>query len=195
MHLLTIGVEADATKDYQYIKSLDYLPTREQEERERQSIQYFPNTAFSPFDNVEPFRTENYRCLPRDLIDEPKLDGIREFFRTRMPVRWSWTEAEKKAKKSLYERKFNPKVLNPVLDRLAGFLVAFTGALFILVPMYIMVYGGETRNLITTTVAVVLFAMLCSIPLRASNEQTLGATVSYAAVLMVFVGLTTERNS
>lgn len=85
-------------------------------------------------------------------------------------------------------------MLSPLLDRFAGFVVAFTGALFILVPMYIMVFGNETRNLITTTVAVVLFAILCSIPLRASNEQTLGATVSYAAVLMVFVGLTTKRN-
>ena len=70
-------------------------------------------------------------------------------------------------------------------------MIAFVGALFILVPMYIMSLDNDrNKNLITTTIAVLLFALLCSLTLRASNEQTLGATLSYAAVLMVFVGLT-----
>lgn len=184
---------ADAIRDFRDIRSLDFLPPEEKERRENQCTEYFPHTARSDFSDIAPFRSENYRCLPRNAGYEP-MDGIREFLRRRMPVRWSWTEEEKMAKRELYELQYNPRVLSPILDRFAGFIVAFTGALFILVPMYIMVFGTRDRNLITTTVAVILFAILCSVPLRASNEQTLGATVSYAAVLMVFVGLTTARN-
>ena len=93
------------------------------------------------------------------------------------------------------EKKYKPTKLSPSVVRLARFLVAFAGAFFILVPMYIMVIDqSQTKNLVTTTVAVILFALLCAVTLRTSNDQTLGATVGYAAVLMVFVGLTSERN-
>ena len=65
------------------------------------------------------------------------------------------------------------------------------GALFILVPMYIMALRqNPVKNLITTTVAVVLVALICSIPLKLAIDQTFSATVGCAAVLMVFVGLT-----
>lgn len=68
------------------------------------------------------------------------------------------------------------------------------GALFILVPMYVIALGqSQTKSLVTTTVAVVLFAVACSIMFRATNDQTLGSTAAYAyaAVLVVFVVLTT----
>lgn len=65
------------------------------------------------------------------------------------------------------------------------------GALFILVSMYIMALRqNPVKNLNTTTVAVVLFALVCSIPLKLANDQTFSAIFGYAAVLMVFVGLT-----
>ena len=70
------------------------------------------------------------------------------------------------------------------------------GALLILVPMYIMaLHQNRDKNLITTTVAVVLFTLLYSLALRSSMEQTLAATAGYAAVLTVFVGLTSAGNS
>ncbi len=85
-----------------------------------------------------------------------------------------------------------PTVLSKKVEAIARFIVALTGALFILVPMYIMsLHQDLTKNLVTTTVAVVLFALVCSLTLRTSNDQTLSATVGYAAVLTVFVGLTT----
>lgn len=46
--------------------------------------------------------------------------------------------------------------------------------------------------LFSPAVAVVLFALVCSIPLKLANDQTFSATVGYAAVSMVFVGLTSE---
>jgi len=65
------------------------------------------------------------------------------------------------------------------------------GAVSILVPMIIMsLNNSKTKSLVTTSIAVVLFACICSFMLRTANDQTLAATAGYAAVLMVFVGLT-----
>jgi hypothetical protein len=155
--------------------------------------EYFPQTAHSDFPTVLPFETENYRCLPRvsKAALEPFSDEVRELLRVYLPSQLSWTDAEKKASPDFFEARAAPKDLSPNVDRLARFIVAMVGALFILVPMYIMaLHQNRTKNLITTTVAVVLFALLCSLTLRTSNDQTLGATAGYAAVLTVFVGLT-----
>lgn len=161
--------------------------------RKERSQHFFPETAHSDFPDVVPFDTENYRCLPRvsKAALEPFSDEIREFLRAYLPVQLSWTDAEKEISPDSYKDKLRPRTLSPNGDRLARFLVAMVGALFILVPMYIMaLHQNRNKNLITTTVAVLLFALLCSVTLRTSNDQTLGATAGYAAVLTVFVGLT-----
>lgn len=163
------------------------------EQRRKSSNFYFPHTAKSVDDSVDPFETENYRCLPRaqKTALEPFSDEVREFFRTYLPSKITWTKAEMEAKPDWYSTGYAPTTLSPTVDRLARFTIAMTGALFILVPMYVMAIDqSRTKNLVTTTVAVVLFALLCSVTLRTSNDQTLGATAGYAAVLMVFVGLT-----
>lgn len=167
------------------------------EQRRKSSIFYFPQTAKSVDDNVFPFETENYRCLPRaqKTALEPFSDEVREFMRTYLPSRITWTKAEIEAKRDWFDQGYAPATLSPTVDRLARFTIAMAGALFILVPMYIMaIHQNPTKNLVTTTVAVVLFALLCSVTLRTSNDQTLGATAGYAAVLMVFVGLTSSPN-
>jgi hypothetical protein len=70
------------------------------------------------------------------------------------------------------------------------------GTLYILVPMCIMaLHQNRNKNLITTMIAVVLFALLCSVTRGTSNDQTLGATAGYAAVLTVFIGLTSSGRS
>lgn len=165
------------------------------EARRAQSTAFFPTTATSAYPDVAPFETENYRCLPRahQTALEPFSDEVREFMRAYLPSKITWTAAEREAKPDLYKAHYAPNILSPTVDRLARFAIAMAGALFILVPMYIMAINqNPTKNLVTTTVAVVLFALLCSVTLRTSNDQTLGATAGYAAVLMVFVGLTSE---
>jgi hypothetical protein len=112
-----------------------------------------------------------------------------------LPVSWTWTKGEKTVNGDEYDEGHRPNVANGFVERLARFIIAMAGSLFILVPMYIMaLHQSQTKNLITTTVAVVLFAITCSTMLKTSNDQTLSATFGYAAVLMVFVGLTTQGN-
>lgn len=157
---------------------------------------YFPNTAKSVEPGVYAFETENYRCLPRaqQTALQPFSDEIRELMRTYLPSKIRWTKAEVAVSPDFYREGKAPKTLSPSVDRLARFTIAMAGALFILVLMYIMAIDqSRTKNLVTTTVAVLLFALLCSVTLRTSNDQMLGATAGYAAVLMVFVGLTSSQ--
>lgn len=185
------AIPAEAARDLQVIRSLDYLTSGEQEALHKRTIQYFPKTAKSNFADVEPFETENYRRL-NDANRAVVFDGVREVLRRCLPKQISWPEDEKLSRKDLYDKGiYAPERLSNTADRLARFIVAMGGALFILVPMYIMALRQDpVKNLITTTVAVVLFALACSIPLKLANDQTFSATVEYAAVLMVFVGLT-----
>ena len=82
-----------------------------------------------------------------------------------------------------------PVTMSPFVDRLARFIVAFTGGLSLVVPMLIMrIHQNSTKSLITTSVAVVLFSAVVSVVFNASNAETLGITAAYAAVLVVFVG-------
>jgi hypothetical protein len=184
-------IPAEAARDLQVIRSLEFLTPGEQEILHQRTIRYFPKTAASMLPDVEPFETENYRRLsPTDQT--VVFDGVREVLRRCLPKQISWHAEEKLARKDLYDKGiYAPEKLSNMAERLARFIVAMAGALFILVPMYIMALRqNPVKNLVTTTVAVVLFALVCSIPLRLANDQTFSATVGYAAVLMVFVGLT-----
>ena len=82
----------------------------------------------------------------------------------------------------------------PLVDRLARFIVAIAGGLSLVVPMLIMsINQNLTKSLITSSVAVVLFAGLVSVVFSASNAETLGITAAYAAVLVVFVGTSAQQ--
>jgi len=79
--------------------------------------------------------------------------------------------------------------VSPFVDKLARFVVAITGGLSLVLPMLVMrLNQNETKSLITTSVAVLIFSALVSIVFKATNTETLGITAAYAAVLVVFVG-------
>lgn len=87
----------------------------------------------------------------------------------------------------------NAKRISPFINKAASFLrrfiVALTGGLSLVVPMLIMrINETTTKSLVTTSVAVVLFAIIVSLGFKASAAETLGITAAYAAVLVVFVG-------
>lgn len=63
------------------------------------------------------------------------------------------------------------------------FTAAFTGGIFLVVPMIIMTLRpSETKSLITVSVAVIAFALLLSFGVKLSNVETLVSTATYAAV-------------
>ena len=77
------------------------------------------------------------------------------------------------------------------VDRLARFLVAFLGGAMLIVPMMIMrlPYVTVTKSLVTASISVLLFAGALSVFFKASNTDTMVATATYTAVLVVFVGV------
>ena len=83
-----------------------------------------------------------------------------------------------------------PQNVSPFVDKLTRFIIAFTGGAALVVPMLIMSLPSihRTKSLITVSLAVTLFAAMMSVGIRASNSETLVATATYAAVLVVFVG-------
>lgn len=60
----------------------------------------------------------------------------------------------------------------------------------IVVPMIIMTFDPSTRkSLIVVSVAVVLFGFVLGAVVKAKSENVFIATATYAAVLVVFVGV------
>lgn len=83
-----------------------------------------------------------------------------------------------------------PQRVSPFVDKLTRFVIAFAGGATLVVPMLIMSLPSktQTKSLTTVSVAVTLFTSMMSVGIRASNSETLVATATYAAVLVVFVG-------
>jgi len=69
------------------------------------------------------------------------------------------------------------------------FGMASAGGLVLIVPMLIMAnLESKTASLVTTCVAMFLFAAGITFGTQLKPDQVLGATAAYAAVLVVFVG-------
>lgn len=77
------------------------------------------------------------------------------------------------------------------MDRIVRLIVAFIGGAFLVVPMLVMtLHQSQTKSLITASLSVVFFAIAISFGFKTTNVETLVATATYAAVLVVFVGST-----
>lgn len=71
----------------------------------------------------------------------------------------------------------------------ARILAAVFGAIALLVPMLIMtVNHAPVRNLVTTSAAVGIVAVVLAVSPIATWRDVLGVTAAYAAVLVVFIG-------
>jgi uncharacterized membrane protein YagU involved in acid resistance len=81
-----------------------------------------------------------------------------------------------------------PLHISPVVDVAARILVAVIGGLLLLVPMSVLSFVTAFKwVLVVTFLFTIVFSLALSIVSRASNEQMMGATAAYGAVLVVFV--------
>ncbi|KXX73044.1 hypothetical protein MMYC01_210089 [Madurella mycetomatis] len=100
-------------------------------------------------------------------------------------------QQEQLAGANLPPGKPNPAVkqISPTVDKLARLVVAIAGGAFLLAPMYGLTFMQTQRDrLITVGVFVVFFAVVVALASKATNQEVVGATAAYAAVLVVFVG-------
>ncbi|KAE9378799.1 hypothetical protein N431DRAFT_525599 [Stipitochalara longipes BDJ] len=188
---LILGSLATAIRNFQYIQSQDWLHKNDEIEPRKEVSDYFPEIA-ETVEFKSPYSSENYRRLPKKEDPFPHGDPLRHFLCSHLSVWITYSKEEKKRFHSNFESNYRPRDVSPAIEKLARFIIAMFGAISILVPTIIMSFHkSRTKALVTTSVAVVLFACSCSLTLRTANDQTLAATAGYAAVLMVFVGLTT----
>ncbi|KAI6897934.1 glutamine synthetase/guanido kinase, partial [Hortaea werneckii] len=79
-------------------------------------------------------------------------------------------------------------------QRLERFAMASFGGLLIIVPMLIMAnVPGKIASLVTSCVAIVIFAALVTLGTKLGPHEVLASVAAYAAVLVVFVGLSLEK--
>jgi hypothetical protein len=129
----------------------------------------------------------NYLTLHHDVTRS--TDAVREFLRKCLFRRLSWSAAERRANPTGYNRRKPPQIYSNFVDELARFIVAIGGGCSLIVPMLVMSFNASrNKSLITVSVAVVFFAMSMSLAFHTDNKDTLTATATYAAVLVVFVG-------
>ncbi|KAI7610661.1 glutamine synthetase/guanido kinase, partial [Hortaea werneckii] len=79
-------------------------------------------------------------------------------------------------------------------QRLERFAMASFGGLLIIVPMLIMAnVPGKVASLVTSCVAITIFAALVTLVTKLGPHEVLASVAAYAAVLVVFVGLSLEK--
>jgi hypothetical protein len=124
-----------------------------------------------------------------------RVDPLRHFFMRHLPSSLTFSPEGKEERAKEYQDGELPKEISVFVDRLARVLIALTGGAFLIVPMVIMVLNqghNQVQNLVTASTAVVLFALAMAFGVRVSNAETLIATATYAAVLVVFVCTSTS---
>ncbi|ERF74210.1 hypothetical protein EPUS_03400 [Endocarpon pusillum Z07020] len=180
----TLHDYATALRDYAYLKDMSRLKDSEAKDRRLDLAQAFPELASLPGD---PFNSR-YCTLASDA--GPSSDPLRDFLRTYLPRRCTYTKSEKDKHLEEFLARQPPESISPFVEKLSRFILAFIGGASLVVPMLVMSLptANRTKSLITVSLAVTIFAALMSLGFRATYAETLVATATYAAVLVVFVG-------
>lgn len=175
---------ATATQGYAYIRSLRAIEGSPASNLRRALSQAFPEVAELCGD---PFNSQY--CSLSSGLGIPS-EPIRNCLKAALPRHLTYTKAEMDSRIDEYLHGLPPQSVSPFVDKLTRFIIAFTGGAALVVPMLIMSLPSKTstKSLITVSVAVTFFASMMSVGIRASNSETLIATATYAAVLVVFVG-------
>jgi hypothetical protein len=131
----------------------------------------------------------------RRFADSKSLpsDSLRDALKRVLPRSVTYTRNDMYRRNHEYLSGEPPEEISPFVDVLARFLVAFMGGALLIGPMLIMRLPNVSlaKSLITSSASVLLFSGALSVFFKASNTDTLIATATYAAVLVVFVGTST----
>lgn len=119
-------------------------------------------------------------------------EPLRDVLKRILPKSLTYTKQEITRRIDEYLHGHPPEEVSTFVDNIARFIVAFAAGAALVVPMLIMRLPDVSlsKSLITVSSALILFAAGLSIGLKANNTETMVATATYAAVLVVFVGTT-----
>lgn len=186
MHQLTRRniLKAEAIRDYEYILNLAQMTGSERDDRYNDLREAFPEVGL---DASQPFNSLFRTFRPRSTIAN---DPLRDLLKSILPRGLTWTRDEKARHVGEFIDNKTPEDVSPTVDVIARLIISIAAGTALIAPVVIMELGTKTVNksLITTSVAVVVFAIALAFGVKASNTETLVSTATYAAVLVVFIG-------
>lgn len=109
-------------------------------------------------------------------------------------VRWlprtvGYSKTERRSQFARYQGGKEPRGVSTGVRLIASTVLALLGGSLLIVPMVIMSFNpGRTKNLVTVSCSVLLFAFFLGAGVRSKSAEVFIATATYAAVLVVFVG-------
>ncbi|RGP80512.1 hypothetical protein FLONG3_1346 [Fusarium longipes] len=174
----------NAIRDYEYLTRLTPI-TGSQARRGRLDLErVFGDESYQFIDEGSGYR----RLADPSLLP---TDNVRETLKRYLPRSVTYTKYDVRNRTDEYFNNDPPEQVSLFVDRLARFLVAFLGGAVLVVPMMVMRLPEVTvvKSLVTVSISVLVFAGALSVFFKASNTDTLVATATYAAVLVVFVGV------
>jgi len=84
----------------------------------------------------------------------------------------------------------------PIFDAIARFLVALIGGALLMAPIIAMSFvDSQNMRLVIASIFVVGFSIILSFVTSASNQEIIGGSAAYAAVIVVFVGSALSTSS
>jgi hypothetical protein len=123
-------------------------------------------------------------------------DGLRKCISRCLPRNLAWSAEEKRIARWRYERGDHARLPSPWVDYPARVILAACAGAALVVPMLIMAINmTPTKSLITVPVAVFLFGLVASVTVNLSNTEIFLVTAGYAAVLVVFLGVSAPGSS
>lgn len=128
--------------------------------------------------------------LPGDTVE----DILKDFLKRHLPSSLKWTSDEKSRYGFPFRQELLPKGQLPKQDSatvrvISSFMLSLCSGSTVIVPMIIMSFTpSQTKSLIVTSVAVLLFGFVLAAVMRIKSAGVFIATVTYAAVLVVFIG-------
>ena len=139
---------------------------------------------------TKPFESHYYALND----NKAQVDNLRKALRHSLPRHLTYSRAERGRRAREFEEGEPPHEISAVVDRLARLILALVGGGFLIVPMMIMAINpSQTKSLVTASVGTLLFSCAISLGLNSTNSETMVSTATYAAVLVVFVGITTTN--
>ena len=145
------------------------------------------NQTFSEIADLadDPFHSR-YRTFLSQL--PTASDPLRGLFKQYMARRFIYTKAEIAQRADEYLAGESLLAISSTVDKSAWFIVVFVGEAALIVSVLIMSFHATKTNRVTTlSVAILLFTIAMAVGFRTTNAETLIATATYAAVMVVFV--------
>ncbi|KAE8453722.1 hypothetical protein EG329_009233 [Mollisiaceae sp. DMI_Dod_QoI] len=180
---LTLRDYATAIRDHEYLSSLAQISCSDRADRYNDLVHAFPTIGLQP---SQPYNSRFCTFHPPASIPP---DPLRTFLSHHLPRRVTWTRGEIERHTGEFTQNLPPEEISPFVDKLARLIIAFGTGASLVVPVVVMSLNKSvTKSLVTTSVAMLIFASALAFGMNASNTETLVATATYAAVLVVFVG-------